>query len=215
MFARVNRGPDLRRDPARLPVDATTRVRRREGDRVAVSTAIDPSVRDAAMARVEAALFCAEEPVSLRRLTALAEVSQLVDTQRAIDLLISANEAEPSAFQIVDVAGGYQLLTRPEFFPWLVRLRQAAGEMKLSATLLETLAIVAYRQPIMRADLEAVRGVHCGDALRELMERGLVRIVGRDDSLGRPILYGTTKKFLQVFALRDLRDLPELETGKS
>jgi segregation and condensation protein B len=167
------------------------------------------------MARVEAALFCAEEPVSLRRLTALAEVSHLVDTQRAIDLLISANEAEPSAFQIVDVAGGYQLLTRPEFFPWLVRLRQAAGEMKLSATLLETLAIVAYRQPIMRADLEAVRGVHCGDALRELMERGLVRIVGRDDSLGRPILYGTTKKFLQVFALRDLRDLPELETGKS
>ena len=116
--------------------------------------------------------------------------------------------AEGSAFQVEEIAGGYQLLTRPEFHPWLVRLRQTAGEPKLSGALLETLAIVAYRQPIMRADLEAIRGVHCGDILRQLMERGLVRIAGRDDSLGRPVLYGTTKKFLATFGLRDLRDLP-------
>ena len=99
-------------------------------------------------------------------------------------------------------------MTRPEFHPWLVRLRQTAGEPKLSGVLLETLAIVAYRQPIMRADLEAIRGVHCGDALRHLMERGLVRMAGRHDSLGRPVLYATTKKFLTTFGLRDLRDLP-------
>jgi segregation and condensation protein B len=116
--------------------------------------------------------------------------------------------ADGSAFRVEDIAGGYQLLTRPEFHPWLVRLRQTAGEPKLSGALLETLAIVAYRQPIMRADLEAVRGVHCGDALRTLMERGLVRIAGRHDSLGRPVLYATTKKFLATFGLRDLRDLP-------
>ena len=95
---------------------------------------------------------------------------------------------------------------------WLVRLRQTAGEPRLIGALLETLAIVAYRQPIMRADLESVRGVHCGDALRQLMERGMIRIAGRDDSLGRPVLYATTKKFLATFGLRDLRDLPPAGT---
>jgi segregation and condensation protein B len=118
---------------------------------------------------------------------------------------------EGAAFQVEELAGGYQLLTRPEFHPWLVRLRRTAGEPKLTGALLETLAIVAYRQPIMRADLEAVRGVRCDEALRQLMERGLVRIAGRDDSLGRPVLYGTTKKFLQAFGLRDLRDLPPVD----
>jgi segregation and condensation protein B len=120
--------------------------------------------------------------------------------------------AEVSAFRVEDIAGGFQLLTGAEFHPWLVRLRQTAGEARLSGALLETLAIVAYRQPIMRADLESVRGVHCGDALRQLMERGMIRIAGRDDSLGRPVLYATTKKFLATFGLRDLRDLPPAGT---
>jgi segregation and condensation protein B len=100
------------------------------------------------------------------------------------------------------------------YFSWLARLRQGAGEGRLTATLLETLAIVAYRQPIMRADLEVIRGVDCRDSLQELMVRGLVRISGRDESLGRPILYSTTKRFLQLFGLRDLSDLPSLETAK-
>ena len=114
-----------------------------------------------------------------------------------------------SAFQIEEVAGGYQLLTRPEFHPWLARLRRAGNELRLSGPSRETLAIIAYRQPIARADVEAIRGVQCGDVLRQLMEKGLVRIAGRDDSLGRPVLYGTTKKFLQAFGLKSLRDLPE------
>jgi segregation and condensation protein B len=102
-------------------------------------------------------------------------------------------------------------LTRPEYHPWLARLRRASNEMRLSAAARETLAIVAYRQPITRADVEAIRGVQSADMLHQLMEKGLVRITGRDESLGRPVLYGTTKKFLQLFGLRSLRDLPQAE----
>jgi segregation and condensation protein B len=160
------------------------------------------------LARLEAVLFAAEEALGLRRLATLAELGGGAEVRRLLERLRDLLAAEGSAFRIEEIAGGFQLLTRPEFHPWLERLRQTAGEPKLSGVLLETLAIIAYRQPIMRADLEAVRGVHCGDALRHLMERGLVRIAGRHDSLGRPVLYGTTKKFLATFGLRDLRDLP-------
>src|SRR5262249_47028928 len=120
-------------------------------------------------------------------------------------------EAEGSAFQVEELAGGFQLLTREEFHPWLARLRRTGNDLRLSPAARETLAIIAYRQPIMRADVEGIRGVQCSDVLRQLMEKGLVRITGRDDSLGRPVLYGTTKKFLQVFGLKSLRDLPQAE----
>src|SRR5262249_14408476 len=104
---------------------------------------------------------------------------------------------------------GYQLLTRAELHPWLARLRRGGGELKLTPALREALTIVAYRQPITRADVEGIRGVQSGEALRQLMEKGLVRLAGRDDSLGRPVLYATTKKFLQAFGLKGLRDLPD------
>ena len=102
-------------------------------------------------------------------------------------------------------------MTRPEYQRWLTSLRRSQQELKLGRRPRETLAIVAYRQPIMRADIEAIRGVHCGETLRLLMEKGVVKIVGRDDSLGRPVLYGTTKKFLQVFGLKSLKDLPNAD----
>jgi segregation and condensation protein B len=167
--------------------------------------------RDPGLARLEAVLWLADEPLSARRLATAAELPDTAAAHRSVARLRDLYAADRSAFQIEEVAGGYQLLTRPEFYPWLVRLRRTGGEGKLTAALMETLAIVAYRQPIMRADLEAVRGVHCGDALRQLMERKLVQIVGRHDSLGRPVLYGTTKKFLQTFGLRDLGELPPVE----
>jgi segregation and condensation protein B len=88
------------------------------------------------------------------------------------------------------------------------------SDLRLSGAALETLTIVSYRQPIMRADIEAIRGVQCGDILRQLMERGLVRIAGRHDSLGRPVLYGTTRRFLQIFGLKSLRDLPPIDAHK-
>jgi segregation and condensation protein B len=120
-------------------------------------------------------------------------------------------DADGTAFQIEEVAGGFQLLTRQDYHRWLTRLRSGGPELRLSGAARETLAIIAYRQPIMRADIEAVRGVHCGEVLRWLMEKGLIRIAGRHDSLGRPVLYGTTKRFLQIFGLKSLRDLPPVE----
>lgn len=167
-----------------------------------------PLGRDPALARVEAALFAADEPLTARRLASAAEVADAAEARRLVRRLAGLYDQGDSAFQVEEVAGGYQLLTRPEFFPWLSRLRRPAGDLRLSAAARETLTIIAYRQPITRADVESVRGVQCSEVLRQLMEKGLVRIAGRDSSLGRPVLYGTAKKFLQSYGLRTLRDLP-------
>src|SRR4029077_18321120 len=151
------------------------------------------------------------EPLNARRLADLAGLEDAHQARRLIRQLQSFYDQDQSAFQIEELAGGFQLLTRPEFHPWLTRLRRSGNELRLSAAAKETLAIVAYRQPIMRADVEAIRGVQCGEMLRQLMEKGLIRIAGRHDSLGRPVLYGTTRKFLQVFGLKSLRELPLVE----
>jgi segregation and condensation protein B len=113
-----------------------------------------------------------------------------------------------SSFQLEQLAGGYQLMTRPKFAPWLRSLAPTEREIRLSAPALETLAVVAYRQPVLRAEVEAIRGVACGEILRQLMERDLLRIVGRSEELGRPLRYGTTKRFLEVFGLCNLDQLP-------
>jgi segregation and condensation protein B len=115
-----------------------------------------------------------------------------------------------TAFRIEEVAGGFQLYARPQLGPWLRRLYQSPVQTRLSSPALETLAVVAYRQPVLRADVEALRGVQSGEILRQLMERDLVRIVGRSPELGRPFLYGTTKRFLRIFGLRHLDDLPRV-----
>lgn len=167
--------------------------------------------RDARLASVEAALVAADEPLTAKKLAVAAGLADAAEARRALQRLRELYDREGSAFQVEELAGGFQLLTRPEFHPWLVRLRRGSVELKLSGAARETLAIVAYRQPIPRADIEAVRGVQCAEVLRQLMEKGLVRLAGRDDSLGRPVLYGTTKKFLQVFGLKSLRDLPPVE----
>jgi segregation and condensation protein B len=203
--------PLRRQPPARLPTDHRPPAWYRLRPSVPDTPADVPGARDPKLARLEAVLFGADEPLTARRLAAAAELTEAAEARRLIDRLQALYAGEGAAFQVEELAGGYQLLTRPEVHPWLVRLRRSAGEPKLTGALLETLAIIAYRQPIMRADLEAVRGVRCDEALRHLMERGLVRIAGRDDSLGRPVLYGTTKKFLQAFGLRDLRDLPPVD----
>jgi segregation and condensation protein B len=135
----------------------------------------------------------------------------LADGTQARTLIRRLNrvyDSGQSAFRVEEVAGGFQLLSRAQFATWLRRLVAAPVETRLSGPTMETLAVVAYRQPVLRADIEAIRGVQCGELLRQLMERDLVRIVGRSDDLGRPLLYGTTKRFLQVFGLRHLDDLP-------
>jgi segregation and condensation protein B len=171
----------------------------------------DPLARDAALANVEAVLIASDEPLSVRRLVTVAGLRDAAEGRRLLKRLQELYDQDGTAFQVVEIAGGFQLLSRAEYHRWLARLRRGAQEVKLTGAARETLAIVAYRQPIMRADIEAIRGVHSGDVLRLLMEKGLIRIAGRDESLGRPVLYGTTKKFLQVFGLRSLKDLPAQE----
>lgn len=162
------------------------------------------------MARLEALLLLAREPLGSRRLAQGAGLADGTEARTLVRTLNRLYDEEGSALRVVEVAGGFQLRTRAKFAPWLRRLHAAEGEVRLSAPTMETLAVVAYRQPVLRADIEAIRGVQCGEILRQLMERDLVRIVGRSEELGRPLLYGTTRRFLEVFGLRHLDELPRL-----
>jgi len=165
-------------------------------------------VRTPKMARVEAVLFVAEGTLSSRKLAQFALLADPTEARTITRQLNELYDRHGSSFRIEQVAAGYQLLTRPAFAHWLGKLHQRQAELKLTAPALETLAIVAYRQPIIRADVEAIRGVSCIEMLKQLMERGLVKIGGADDSLGRPHLYETTRTFLEVFGLKNLDDLP-------
>jgi segregation and condensation protein B len=176
------------------------------------SAAADPHARDGKLAHVEAALMIADEPLPARKLADVAGLADAAESRTLVERLRQLYDAAGSAFQVEEIAGGYQLLTRPQYHPWLARLKRTGHELRLTPAALETLAVVAYKQPIMRAEVEKVRGVVCGEVIRQLMEKGLVRVAGRHDSLGRPQLYGTTKKFLQAFGLNTLKDLPEVES---
>lgn len=164
-------------------------------------------------ARVEAVMWLADEPLSLRRIAKLANLEGVAEARRLIEALRQQHLARRSAFEIVEVAGGFQLLTRTVFSHWISKLAGHAGLPTLRGPSLETLAIVAHLQPVLRAEVEAIRGVGCGELLRQLLESDLLRIVGRAEELGRPLLYGTTKRFLQVFGLRNLEELPQPAGG--
>jgi segregation and condensation protein B len=170
-----------------------------------------PLKRDPTLARLEAVLLVAREPLSSRKLSQYANLADGTQARTLVRRLNELYDAAGRAFRVEQVAGGYQLLTRRMFGPWLCRLAHVPGGTRLSAPALETLAVIAYRQPVPRADIEAIRGVNCGEILRQLIERDLVRIGSRSDELGRPYLYCTTKRFLQVFGLVNLHDLPQAE----
>ena len=172
----------------------------------------DPHARDGKLARVEAALVIADEPLPVRKLAEVAGLADATEARACVERLQKLYDLDGCAFQVEEIAGGYQLLTRPKYHPWLARLKRTGHELRLSSAALETLAVIAYKQPIMRAEVEKVRGVACGEVIRQLMEKGLVKVAGKHDSLGRPQLYGTTKKFLQAFGLNTLQDLPEVES---
>jgi len=167
--------------------------------------------RNARLARLEAVLMLARQPEATRKLAQLAGLADGTKARTLVRALNRLYDAEGSAFRVEEVAGGFQLRTRAQFAPWLKRLHTAAIQVRLSPPAMETLAVVAYRQPVLRAEIEAVRGVHCGEVLRQLIERELVRIAGRSEELGRPFLYGTTKRFLQIFGLRHLDELPRVD----
>lgn len=169
-----------------------------------------PGVRDQELAHLEAVLFATDEPLSPRRLASLLQLKTVEEVRRLIKRLTSLYEQDNGAFQIAELAGGYQLRTREVFLPWLLKL-QSSPTLHLSAAARETMTMIAYRQPVTRADLEALRGVSCVEVLRVLLEKGIIRIVGRDKTLGRPVQYGTTKLFLQMVGLKSLEDLPALK----
>ena len=162
---------------------------------------------------VEAVLFASDEPLAVERLANIVGTS-VKQIRRNVKNLNDKYEANNNAFRIEQIAGGYQMLTLSSYNHWLQKLLRARSESKLSPAALETLAIIAYKQPVIRTDIEAIRGVAVGEIVRGLMYKGLVKIVGRAEVLGRPMLYGTTKKFLEVFGLNSLKDLPKIEELK-
>jgi segregation and condensation protein B len=160
------------------------------------------------LSRLEAVLFLAREPLTLRKLAQLANLTDATESRTLLAGLQKRYDERGNAFQVAQVSGGYQLLSRPEFSAWLRPQVACEPNVRLSSPALETLAVVAYRQPVLRSEVEAIRGVSCGEVLRQLLDRDLLRIVGRSEELGRPLWYGTTKRFLQMFGLRNLDELP-------
>jgi segregation and condensation protein B len=162
---------------------------------------------------LEALLLSTHHPLTAGRLAELMDLPATKPVRQAVKDLNDQYEESHRAFRIEQVAGGYQILTMPEFGDALKKLHQREIDAKLTKAALETLAIIAYKQPILRADIEAIRGVACGETIRNLMEKRLVNIAGRAEEPGRPILYGTTKRFLEVFGLNAIKDLPQSEEG--
>ena len=162
---------------------------------------------------VEAVLFASDESLTDARLANIVETSSK-QVRQHIKNLNEKYQANNNAFRIEQIAGGYQMLTLSPYNHWLKKLLRVRGDNKLSPAAMETLAIIAYKQPVMRADIEAIRGVAVGEVIRSLSYKGLVKIVGRAEVLGRPMLYGTTKKFLEVFGLNTLKDLPKAQELK-
>ncbi len=161
----------------------------------------------------EAVLFASDESLTAARLADIVGTS-VKQLRQHIKNLNDKYQANNNAFRIEQIAGGYQMLTLSDYNHWLKKLLRVRSDTKLSPAALETLAIIAYKQPVIRADVEAIRGVQVGEIIRNLMYKGLVKIVGRAEVLGRPMLYGTTKKFLEIFGLNSLKDLPKIEELK-
>ncbi|MBS3821782.1 MAG: SMC-Scp complex subunit ScpB [Planctomycetes bacterium] len=161
-------------------------------------------------ATVEALLFASDAPLPASRIASVAELPG-GRVKKAIAALNERYAEVGGSFRIEEIAGGFQMLTLPEYNDILRQLFASRKDARLSQAAMETLAIVAYRQPILRADVEAIRGVACGEVLRSLLERNLIKIVGRAEVIGRPMLYGTTKAFLEVFGLASLDDLPRVD----
>lgn len=162
------------------------------------------------MATIEALIFASPEPMSLKMLCKLLDSEPKEDVQAALDGVRAAYN-RPGGLQLVEVAGGFQIVTRPELHEWVRRLFHERTTQKLSVAALETLAVIAYRQPVTAPEIADIRGVNTSGVLATLIDRKLVKIVGRKQVVGRPFMYGTTRDFLERFGLNDLSDLPKVE----
>lgn len=160
---------------------------------------------------LEAALFAANRPVAPEELVALDPEASLAQVRAGLEELREHYDFDGHAVELVELAGGFQLVTRPALATALERAQFAVRATRLSAAMLETLAVIAYRQPVGRAEIEEIRGVSASGVLRTLQDRGLIEVTGRSEGLGRPLLYGTTSLFLELLGLPDLQNLPRVE----
>jgi len=160
---------------------------------------------------VEALLFASDAPLEAERIREVLDLADVGEARALVDALRERYETAGCALTIVEVGGGFRMVTRPDMAPWLLRLAKTRTKARLSRPALETLAIVAYREPVSRPEVDALRGVNSDAVLDNLLERRLIRIAGRKDAPGRPFLYETTREFLVAFGLRDLGDLPKVE----
>jgi segregation and condensation protein B len=165
---------------------------------------------DEAKSVIEAILFMAGEPVTLDTVRKITEIDKY-NTERLVRELISDYSVRNAGLFIVEVAEGYQMVTNPACAPWIKKLLSTAVPKKLSQSSLETMAIIAYKQPIIKAEIEAIRGVNSDGVVKTLLDKRLIKILGRKEVPGRPLMYGTTKEFLQYFGLKDLSELPTLK----
>ncbi|MEK6676722.1 MAG: SMC-Scp complex subunit ScpB [Planctomycetota bacterium] len=160
---------------------------------------------------VEALLFSSDSPLSASILASILGKCSVTEAKLHVDALNDRYKQHGFSFRIMPIAKGYQMLTLPRYNEWLAKLHKNREDSRLSTAAMETLAIVAYKQPVLRAQVESIRGVAVGDMLVRLRDANLVRIVGRAEEVGRPLLYGTTTKFLEVFGLRSVDDLPQVD----
>lgn len=160
---------------------------------------------------IETLLFITDRPVKVSRLVDVIENTNAKEVREAITKLQDMYTVRGSAIQIMEIAGGYQMCTKPEYGRWVRRLYNEKMTTRLSNAALETLAIIAYKQPLTRAEIEGIRGVDIAGPLEKLLDRGLVRVVGRKDTIGHPMVYGTTDEFLRMFGLNKVSELPDLQ----
>ncbi len=160
---------------------------------------------------VEALLFASDTPLEAERIREVLDLADPAAARALVEELRARYDAGERALTVVEVGGGFRMVTRPEIAPWLLRLAKTRTRARLSRPALETLAIVAYRQPVSRPEVDALRGVNSEGVLDNLLERRLLRIAGRKEAPGRPFLYETTREFLVAFGLRDIGDLPKVE----
>ena len=171
---------------------------------------IPETVTPGLVGQLEALFFASDAPLPVERVAEVLEITP-TETRAAVDALHIACDEPGRGLAVVEVGGGIRLVTRPEHAPMLMSLQRLRGKSRLSRAAVETLTIIAYRQPISRPEIEQLRGVGTESVLTHLLERRLLRVVGRKATPGRPVLYGTTREFLEHFGLRDLEDLPPFE----
>jgi segregation and condensation protein B len=158
---------------------------------------------------IEALLFISGEPVTLASLKTSTELAE-PDLKQLLDEMIAEYRGRNGGLLLIEIANGYQMVTNPQYAQWIRKFRSTAASGKLSMPALETLAIIAYKQPIIKAELEQIRGVNSDGVVKTLLDRKLIKIMGRKEVPGKPLLYGTTREFLEYFGLKDLTELPTL-----